>query len=203
MSLPIKANLIIRQGKTFDLPVRWETEPIIYKPITAITQSAPMVVTCPGHSIPDGWKATVVSVKGMTSANAQNDPPRDSDYHVVAVRDSDTIEFNTINSSNYKPYLSGGYLQFYTPHGLGGYMARMSIKDKIGGTVLLSLTTENGRLSIDPVAMTIKLFISAVDTALQTWRTGTYDLELVAPDGTVSELLYGSVIVLYEVTTDV
>ncbi len=77
----------------------------------------------------------------------------------------------------------------------------MSIKDKIGGMVLLSLTTENGGIVIDSVEKTITRNISAIDTAALTWVRGVYDMELVAPDGTVTPLGDGTVVVRREVTT--
>ena len=200
MTIPLKKNLVIQQGKTFNLPVRWEIEPILYKPITGITQAAPAIVSCPGHLIPDGWRVAVVSVAGMTQINARNSPPRDSDYVIATVRDADSIELNTVNSSHYKPYQSGGYLQCYTPQELGNYTARMSIKDRVGGTELLSLTTEDGRIILDNTNKTITLMIDAEDTALMV-KNGVYDLELLSAGGVVTALLYGSVTVTPEVTT--
>lgn len=195
------SDLVIQQGKTFNKVLRWESPPIIYKPITAIVQQAPVSITCPSHEIPDGWRVTVVSVRGMTQINAPNNPPKDKDYVKATVVDANTIELNTVNAADYKAYTSGGYVQFNTPTDMNGYTARMSIKDKIGGTVLLSLTTENGRISLDNAAKTITLTITAADTAAITWKKGVYDLELVSTSDVVTKLLSGSVSVEQEVTT--
>jgi len=194
-------DLVIQQGKTFSQVVRWETSPIIYKAITGITKTAPALVTAVGHGVPDGWRVAIVSVVGMTQINAKNDPPKQSDYHQARVIDANTIELNDINAAGYSAYVSGGYVQYYTPVNLTGYTARMSIKDKVGGTLLLSLTTENGRILIDTVAHTVTLTISAVDTASIAWSKGVYDLEMVSPGGVVSSLLAGAVSVKKEVTT--
>lgn len=194
-------NLTFYQGKTFSLALRWETGPINYKAITAITQTAPARVTAPSHGIPDGWRVAIVSVKGMTQINAENAPPRPKDHHKATVVDSNTIEFNDINAAEFKAYQSGGYLQFNTPVSMVGMTARMSVKDKAGGTQLLSLTTENDRIVIDDAAKTITLNLSAADTALITWKRGVYDLELVSADGEVTGLLSGEVTVTQEVTT--
>ena len=56
-------DLVIKQGKTFSKVLRWEAPPIIYKPITAITNAAPVRITSANHGIIDGWRVAIVSVK--------------------------------------------------------------------------------------------------------------------------------------------
>lgn len=194
-------NFVVEQGKTFSQVLRWETTPYVYKAISAITNAAPCRVTSSLHGIPEGWRCAVVSVKGMTDINAANTPPKDKDYHAVHVVDANTVEFNDINSSDFKVYTSGGYLQFYTPVDLSGFTARMAVKDKVGGTVLVTLTTENGGITLDTVNKKITLTISATDTAAFSWKTGVYDLEMVSPAGVVTALVSGKVTVTQEVTT--
>jgi hypothetical protein len=198
----LRTDLIILQGRTFSRTERWEIEPIVYKPITAITQAAPCIVTATGHGVPDGWRVAIVSVKGMTQINASN-PPKDSEYVVAKKLTDNTIELNTVNAAEYKAYTSGGYVQYNTPHDLADYVARMSIKDKVGGTELLSLTTANSRILIDNTTKTITLEIDALDTAAITFKKGVYDLELESPSGVVKALMYGNVTVTNEVTTNV
>ena len=202
MSLPKNQNLTIVQGTTYELPVRWETDPIVYKPITGITKAAPCVITCPSYGAPDGWRVVIVSSLGMTQINAANSPPRESDYVVSTKLTGDTLELNTVNSAGYSTYTSGGYVQYNTPQDLAGYLARMDIKDKIGGTVLLSLTTENSRIVLDNTTKTITLTISADDTAAITWKKGVYDLEMESSAGVVTALMYGTVTVTKEVTVN-
>ena len=131
---PIQQALTILQGKTYEKVIHWEVEPIVYKPITGITQTAPAVVTCVGHGVPDGWRVAVVSVKGMTQINAKNSPPKDSDYVIAKVLTTDTLELNTVNAADFKAYTSAGYVQYNTPQDLTSYTARMSIKDKLSTT---------------------------------------------------------------------
>lgn len=200
---PKQEHLTILQGKTYEKVIQWQTEPIVYKPITGITQSAPAVVACVGHGVPDGWRVAIVSAKGMTQINAKNTPPKDSDYVIAKRLTDDTLELNTVNAADFKAYTSGGYVQYNTPQDLTGYIARMDIKDKIGGTVLLSLTTENLRILIDNTTKTIKLDIDADDTAAITWKRGVYDLELESPSGVVTALMFGTVTVTNEVTVNV
>ena len=169
-------DLSLVQGKTFSLVLRWETEPIVYKTITAIQQTAPARLTVTGHAIPDGWRCAVTNVKGMTEINAEANALRDKDYNPITVIDANTVEINAINAAGFRAYTSGGVLQFNTPVDLTGYTARMDIKDKVGGTVLKSLVSPTD-ITLNTATSTITLTISATDTAAFTWKKGVYDLE--------------------------
>lgn len=199
-------DLTILQGKTFSLLLRWEVEPIVYKQITAIQQTAPVRITSAEHGIPDGWRVAITSVKGMTEVNAEANKVRDRDYNPVTVVDMNTVEINAINAAGFKPYVSGGYLQFNTPADLEGYTARMSIKDKVGGTLLASSKIADApldilELTIDTALSAVIIKISAIDTAAIAWKKGVYELELESSTGVVTSLLSGAVSVTKEVTT--
>jgi hypothetical protein len=90
---------------------------------------------------------------------------------------------------------------YYAPRALSGSTARMKVKTKVGGTTLLTLTTENGGITLNTTAMTIELLVSATDTAALTWKKGVYDLELVSASGVVEALFAGTVTVAPEITT--
>ena len=196
-------DLEIHKGKTFTRVIRWETTPFLYKAISAITKAAPAVVTATAHGVPDGWRVAIVSAGGMREINAKYNPPRPSEFHRAKKLSADTLELNEVNSAGFTTYTSGGYVQYYTPVDLSGYSARMTIRDQVGGTSLLSLTTvvENGRIVLDNTAKTITLTISATDTALVTWSEGVYDLEMVSSGGVVTEILAGTIKAFDEVTT--
>jgi hypothetical protein len=198
-----KLDFVILQGDTFTRVIRWEALPYVYKAITAITKAAPASITAATHGLATGWRVAVVSVLGMTEINAASDPPKSVDFHQCTVVDPNTITLNDVNSSEFSAYVSGGYLQYYTPVNLSGFTARMTIKNKIGGTSLLTLTSgaPDNRIAIDNAAHTITLTISATDTASMTFTQGVYDLELVSPVGVVTKLYRGGVTVLKEVTT--
>jgi hypothetical protein len=195
-----KMNLTIRQGETFQRLIRWESPPYIYKAITAITKAAPVAITAAGHGLATGWRVAVVSVLGMKEINARNSPPRDADFHQVTTTGTDAITINDINSADYTAYTSGGYLQFYTPVDLAGFSARLTIKDRIGGTVLETLVSPTD-IALDNALHTITITISAVDTAALVFTKGVYDLELVSGSGVVTTLYSGNVLVTKEVTT--
>ena len=198
-----RLDLTILQGETFQRVIRWEALPYVYKAITAITQAAPAVFTVTAHGFTTGWRAAPVSVKGMTEINTQNVPTRDSDMRQVTVVDPNTVNINSINSSDFSAYTSGGYLQSYTPVDLTGYDAVMEIKDRVGGTLLFTLSVANGRIVIDASQRTITLNVAYADveSSVITWTKGVYDLEMKAPTGAKTRIFQGNINVSREVTT--
>ena len=198
----MKKDLVITKGKTFAQTVRWETTPYLFAAIAAITNGAPVqITTSTTHNIPDGWRVAVVDAGGLSELNAANNPPKDSDFRQATLVDATKVQFNPLSAVAFETYTTGGYLQWFTPHDLSGYTARLDIKNKVGGTVLLSLTTANSGIVIDSSAKTITLNVSATASAALDWKAGVYDLELVSPTGIVTELLNGSVTVNSEITT--
>ena len=192
-------EILIEKGKTFSLVVRWETEPIVRKAITAISfaTGAPRL-TVTSHGIPDGWRGAIYGVKGPKQINAQNSPPRSSDYYPLTVIDANTLELNTVTpvddaGNDWSAYVSGGFVQFYTPQSLAGYTARMDIKDKIGGTVWASSEVADTpydiiEITVDDATKTTTLVIDADDTAAMTAKKGVADLEMVSLGGVVTKL---------------
>lgn len=87
-----------------------------------------------------------------------------------------------------------------TPINLTGYTARMQIRYKVSSTVAMSLTTENGRITLGDTDGTITLSISAADMEDLPSGPYTYDLELETGGGEVSRLLMGAFVVRSEVT---
>ena len=86
---------------------------------------------------------------------------------------------------------------------LTGCTARMHIRTEIASPVpLVTLTTENGGITLGGAAGTIVLLIAATTTAAINWEAGVYDLEVVFTNGDVRRLLYGPVAISLEVTRD-
>lgn len=195
-----KLDLTINQGKTFSMVLRWATEPYIYKSITGIAQSAPVRLTVPTHGMPDGWRFGVSAVQGMTQLNAKKSPPDAKEFYEATVIDANTIDINTVNGLLLSAYKSGGVVQYLTPVDMTGMSARMSIKDKVGGTELLSLHTDTGEITLDAAAHTITLRLEPAVTEALTWTKGEYDLEIYNVSD-VFLLCYGKVDVAREVTT--
>lgn len=186
-------NLSIPRGSTFKYVLRWGTDPIVYKPITAVPSLAPFRVTATAHGVPDGWAVALSDFVGMVEANAKYVPPRTSDFQKVKVVDVNTLEFNGVNASSFTPYISGGNVQYKTPVDLTGYTAALDFRARPDITLpaLLSLTTTNGGIVLDNVAKTITLNITAAQTTTLLLVNATFDLEMLSPGGVRTNLLSG------------
>ncbi len=197
MTAPIKLNFKIYQGSTFKQVLRWESETKVYVPITNIAKSAPVQITVSNAQQlpPLGWRARVTNVGGMREINTP-----DGQYQIVTNIVGDTLEFNQVNSLNYTAYTSGGVLEYNQPASLDNTTARMQLREKIDSdTVILELTTENGGIIIDNTTKTIQVLISAAQTALLTFSSAVYSVELVK-DSTVTPFVTGSMSLVKEVT---
>jgi hypothetical protein len=88
------------------------------------------------------------------------------------------------------------------PIDLTGFTARMMIRQQLKDAApLITLTTENGGITLGGVAGTIALYISDTDTEAMTIQKGVYDLELEAGgSGDVTRLVEGKVTMSLEVT---
>ena len=193
MVTPVKLNFKIYQGSTFSEVLRWESSTKIYKPITTVAKSAPLVITCPAHGIPVGWRVKAVGVGGMKELNTD-------EYMIVSETTTDSVTINAINSLGYSTYTSGGVLEYNQPMSLSGITARMQIREKLSSTTIIdSLTTENGGIVINDTNKTITINISATTTEAYTFKSGVYSLELIS-GATVIPFVHGSLTLDKEIT---
>lgn len=87
------------------------------------------------------------------------------------------------------------------PIDLTGYTARMQIREKVeSDTVLLELTTENGRIILNQEPGTIDLEINSLDSESLPAGKAVYDLELISSTNFVTRLLKGGIDIDPEVT---
>lgn len=196
-------DLCIRRGSTVAIPIRVESDTIVYKAITAISQGAPVEITAATHGALDGWMGAVTGVKGMTEINASQVPPKDSDLRRMTVADANTVQFNAVSSADFRPYRSGGYLMYFEPMDLSAFVdARMEVKDRVGGTQLALFTVANGKLEIDQSARSVWLKLAADEEIA--FDEGVFDIELVTSGGLVVPICSAesTLTVSPEVTTD-
>lgn len=84
---------------------------------------------------------------------------------------------------------------------LVGRTARMHIRASVNApTIIIELTTENQRITLGGAAATVRLDLTAEQTAAITAKRGVYDLEIAAPDGSVVRFIEGVVEFSPEVT---
>lgn len=87
------------------------------------------------------------------------------------------------------------------PVDVTGYTADMQVRRTTGSsTVIVELSTGNGRIVTGSTDGKFTLSLSAVQTAALDVGNYVYDLEVTAPDSTVTKLLHGAFAVRAEVT---
>lgn len=198
---PVDVAWIIRQGRTFRYLVRPEALPLVYKPITAITNSAPVTITAVGHNLVSGWSVAITNVGGMTELNATANNLKPTDFKQVTVVDGNTITINSIDSSGFSPYTSGGHLVYYTPVSIAGAKVRLDLRDRIGGILLYQMSNTLGNIVIDDTNHMITVLMPATDTAGFEFTNAVGDMEIEYADGVVEELLHIEAEVHRESTT--
>ena len=188
MAEPVE--LKITRGKTLSQLIAWENaDQIVRKPITGISLAAGAPrITAVGHGAPNRWRCAAVMVKGMKQINAVGEPMCGDNYHRATVIDADTVEFNDITpvdaaGKEWPAYESGGFLIYYAPLDLANKVVDVVIKDKVGGTVLLSSRAGDAPLNkitatVDNAAKTILIRIGAADTAAIAWNKAVWEAEI-------------------------
>ena len=191
----------IIRGVTFSRVLRWQSAPLIYTPITGITQAGPAVITAAGHGLVTGWRVAVVDVGGMRQINARNRPLRPSDFYRATVIDPNTIALNNVSSVNFTAFTSGGSLVSYSPVSLAGYSAAMQMREtaEAPDPPLVSLVSPTD-IVLDDVNHTITITMSATATDALTFLNAVYDLELTSPTGVVTQLISGAITTIEAVT---
>lgn len=184
MGAPV-VDINIVKGKTFEFMYRYADHDLVYKPISAIPSIAPIRLTVPAHSIPDGWPIRIEGVRQPVELNTEDDA-----YYIATTVDTNTIELNTVRADEWRPYSSGGSVIFNRPFDLTGCSARMQIRDRVDGSLLLTLSSDpstapDGEIEVDFNLASLIVRLSPAVTSGITWSRGVYDLELITPDGNV------------------
>jgi tRNA threonylcarbamoyladenosine modification (KEOPS) complex Pcc1 subunit len=87
------------------------------------------------------------------------------------------------------------------PVNLSGYTADMQVRYATDSSIIVELSTSNGRITIDSADGRVNLYISATDTAALPAGTYQYDLNLTnTADSTVYKILQGTFIIAASVT---
>ena len=185
-----RRDFVVALGETFRPVIRWATPELVSTAISAISQTAPVVVTAVGHGTPAGWPVAVVSARGMLQINAPRFPPRAGDWHAATVMTADTVKLNDVNSADFSAYTSGGFLVRQKPVSLTGVTVRLVIRDApLNGAILATLTEVVG-ITVDQTAFTIS---PRLETAALSWTVGYYDLEVTDPSTTITQVLTGTI----------
>lgn len=194
MASPAKINFKMYQGATFNEVLRWESNTTIYKYITGITNTAPVVISSSGHGMPAGWRFKVTNVGGMKDINSSET------YRIASNVDANNITIGDLNGIGFSTYTSGGVIEYNQPYSLSGVTARMQLREKISSTSFIAeYTTENGNILIDNVNKVVTINVDAATTAGYTFSTAVYALEIVS-GSTVTPLVTGTITLVKEIT---
>lgn len=179
-------DITIRRGSTFRWVIRVEQPKVVYVPITAIDKTAPVRLHAVAHGLTSGRRFLVTGAKGLTALNAKNSPPRATDYHKASVVDADTIEVNSINAANAAAYTGGGMIQYNAPLDMTGYEIRMQARaSEKSDVIVFAASTTDGKIVMQPDGMSAVLTLPDALTSAITASSAVYDVEFVAPDGSI------------------
>lgn len=200
MQQPAKLNYKVYQGSTFQEIYRWESQTKVYVPITAISKSAPCVITTQAATdLPVGWRFRVVGAGGMREINTTNE---DAYYIATDINPAKTqVTINQVNSSSYTAYTSGGVLEYNDWVNLAPYSARMQIRETVdSATTIYEATSLGGQIVLDNTYKTITLKIPASVTQAFTFETAVYSMELFTQAGEVTPFIEGNLVLVKEIT---
>lgn len=193
-------KLKIKQGSTYSKQLRWEVEPFFYRPITLISNSAPCALHVPAHGLLPDQLFCIQSATGLETLNA-HDPEEKTDWYRATVIDVDHIQINRINSLLMKPHTAGsGVIKYRSVVDLNGYKAFIHFRDRVGGTILYTLSSDLGNIVLDTVLQSISIIIPDEISAAFAWKKGVYDLDMVSSGGVVTTILSGDIVIEKETT---
>lgn len=194
MSAP-QYDFQVNAGAQWKPVFRWATKALTSKPITAISQAAPAVVTAAGYGAPDGWPVAAVGVAGMTQINADHYPPRGTDWLPSTRVDANNVSLDTVSSALFSAYVSGGFLVYRTPVDLAGVLgAVLTIYDNPNrtGTPLATLAVGTG-ITLDTTKQTIT---GSLATGALSWSVGYYRLIVTDSANIPHEIVNGTINIL-------
>lgn len=85
-----------------------------------------------------------------------------------------------------------------SPVDLTNCTAKMQLRTAAGGTMLLELSTDNNRITLD--AGSIELEVDANTMSTFTTPKGVWDLQITYPDGLVTTILTGTFVTIPDIT---
>ena len=205
-TLPTIEDLTIWRGQTYRHNVRWfDATRYQYATVTNIEQSAPLrITTAQAHNLKPGWMVAMSGIRGMKSLNAENIPPKATDYVPVDPVVSDvtgkTLEINHIDGTSLPGYEGGGILRFHPAVSMAGCTAKLQIRETPDGPVILEISTSQGGIQIDDTNHVITFVFTDEQTNTFTFTTAVYALEVYGPTGDTDILLTGSITVVPDIT---
>ena len=194
-----KLSICVREGATNRIPIRFETDELVWVPIAGLSQTAPLeVITTVPHNCPDDWPVAITGVRRPREINAEM-PLKDRAFNRAKRVSAEALQFNKIDGSVLSAYGGGGHIVFYKPFDYAPWPeARMEVKDRVGGNTLAYYSTDDNTLVFDPANDTF--WVEPGDTF--GFSKGVFDIEFFN-SGAVRAMcsVDSEFIVLPEITT--
>lgn len=176
-------SLVINPGRVLQYVFRWAESARTYRLVTAVSLSAPVVLTVPSHGLPDGWQFRLESLRGPDALNSDPDDP--TSFYLAKVLSADSLQLD-MNGLGLKALVGQGALSYYTPSSLAGLTGRFTLKaSQHSVETLLQSTTA---VTVDDAAKSIDLQVGADVTATLPSGAAWYSLDLI--DATNPALVY-------------
>lgn len=190
-SASCNADLCVEVGASFRLPIQWSSLPLVYKDVTASTDSAPLTLTVPSHGLVDGWAVALRDFAGvLKELNAADWPPTQDDFRIATVVDANTIVLNEVDAG---AYTSGGIVAYFTPISLAGMSGLFNIYPVPAPVGTPPVPFLSVALEFDDALKTITAALTNVDTATMTSPTYRYAMFVTDVDGVVTVLREGGI----------
>lgn len=199
-----KLSLTVRRGAKADIPIRIESDLLVFVAITSMSRSAPLLVTAPMHGMPNGWRAAIMNAGGMTELNTPWNHLRAADLRKIALVDANSFQVPDVNSASWRTYTNGGQVVYYQPIDLSAYSAAsLDVRESVGATLLANYSTGTGTLELDNANSALWLRLSDAQSSALEAGTFVFDIEITRVAGGTTALCApdSELLVLPEVTT--
>lgn len=183
MAAPVKVNLKAYSARSgvYEIPLSGTGK--VFKPVNAISKSAPAKVAVLKHGIPNTWQVKISDVRGMKEINGTS-------YYTARVLSPDVFELVDVNSNSFGEYAGGGTLEYPLPLDLNGFVPRFEIRK--GTEVMLEAAAVLNILN-----NSVQLYLSPNQTASLSSAFYTLRVDLVK-DSLVLPVVIGSITVMKE-----
>lgn len=198
MSIPT-FDLGMAQGSDWAATFNWYGGGKFMAPIEEIDPGYPTRIRVSSHLLPSSSDTPVIisGVKGMEILNSK-------DTGIELCKRIDDDYFEVPISTVAKDWCLGtGEITYYRPTDIVDFIARCKFRKYWHSrTVISELTTENNGIILDPNDASIQLQRTAAQTALFTFDSCVFDVELESPGGIVTRVAQGTIHLSRESTHD-
>ena len=178
-------ELELEQGTDWNAIMNWYGGAIFMAPIEEIDPGYPTKIRVSSHLLPTSSDTPVIisGVQGVEMLNSRDTGVElcervDANYFLVPV------------SSVGCEWVPGtGEITWHQPSNITSYTARCKLRSRwYSGTVIHEFTTENGGITLDDNDASIRLDITAAESAALAFVTAYGDIELISPTGAVTRV---------------